>query len=771
MSEPRITFRCTHCGATATCPRGTTEFRCTACRRTTRLAAGAVVPAPAGGPPPLPGRAMTPVQVRVTVQSAPPAVNGEDGPTAGRGLGRFLGIGLLVLVGIVLGVVTALLLSRFKQDMGPSGPVLVLLGLAVVFVGVLAVGGLMRLVHNYLPAGLQPVAGGLRRCIRGTAVIGAGCLAVCVVGVVAEAFGPPEGHVRAYLTRREAGQQAAQEQAAQESARKERAEQDKRDQDAKAALVKEDQTWTGAHFILVSPKSRAVAVRAEGDPDSPRLTVLARAAGDQTDDRLRQAWGSAVPVVGDKRPLTLSVYEGYLPGQQLKDTDAETLSRAVRSRPLVPAGAERVSFPGAGGKRRVGHLLKEDGNKWVFCDLVPRANLAARAARPGSAFEEEIMPAPAGAQRGLSRDRLRTEADYLDFAVYDMLARLEAGTARDGPLPVRPSILVAPISIESVVLPWVKDLKDRIRAVRGKGIEEQLRAIETNREAYRYEHSTGLAALMSIASDFVREARREDTARGLAAQAREDREREAKALEAEIGLIEYYQKLAHAVDDGLKKRLTDAGLPVVERPAHPDELFEVADGKVWARPAADKAVANNLVQASHLLIPQLRREGGRTGTYHLSVRLVRVQTGEITWTDDGDWAVPDGIRRPEPPKPPVSPDPGTGTLKTPMPLTGVYRHATTGMTISVSETGADVKVTLVSSTLLDRFDLYATRSGNTLTVKNCTQVFLKDRKRQHTVEARMRILNPKALEVLVRAPDPKTGRLDPTFQTVVFEKD
>jgi hypothetical protein len=124
--------------------------------------------------------------------------------------------------------------------------------------------------------------------------------------------------------------------------------------------------------------------------------------------------------------------------------------------------------------------------------------------------------------------------------------------------------------------------------------------------------------------------------------------------------------------------------------------------------ASKDAVTSNLVQATHLLLTDIRHpeQGGR---YQVSMRLVDVLTGEILWEDQGD-------------RQPTNGSPGNSRQVDPKQaeLTGSWRSPS-GDRLEIKE---DATGTLHASVITGNgdvnFDITAHRVGAEIAVDRCT---------------------------------------------------
>jgi hypothetical protein len=180
-----------------------------------------------------------------------------------------------------------------------------------------------------------------------------------------------------------------------------------------------------------------------------------------------------------------------------------------------------------------------------------------------------------------------------------------------------------------------------------------------------------------------------------------------------------------------------AGIKQVERSERAKDLIlNKVDGRKWIGVASKDAVTSNLVQATHLLLTDIRHpeQGGR---YQVSMRLVDVLTGEILWEDQGDRQSTTG-------------SPGDSRQVNPQQaeLTGSWRSPA-GDRLEIKEDATGTLHASVTTSNGDvNFEITAHRQGPEIAVDSCIGTVGKgsDAATLH-VKAQFRAVTPQSLEL------------------------
>jgi flagellar biosynthesis GTPase FlhF/predicted RNA-binding Zn-ribbon protein involved in translation (DUF1610 family) len=724
-------------------------------------------------------------------------------------IARVLLMGVLVIVGLLLGAVLSLVLSRFKPHISMAGLGLVPAAFAVLFVGSIILGRFLhRRPEGILPASVLPVRKALSRGVAGLACVAGGCLAVCLTAVILEAFSPKEGFVQAYRHRLERQREEAREserlaevsrreQAAAEveAARIEQAKKTeqrliaqkkeddrktaeakaeearirkqeaiaKKEADAEAARLEKERVagerkiWEKADLVLANP-NRAVALKVEKLGSQFRIRVLAEADDDVTAGPLQHAWDSSIPVLAQE-PLAGRISARYDPGDSLQDGDLQSVIERLRKRHFLPKDSELVSFvEKSTGVTRVGHLLKESAQEWLFCDLIPTLSLktpSGNADAPlNDLFQQETVPISQieNIQRRLTQKQTKNPADFLDYSVYSVLAKLQANPPSSDGINIPPSVFVHDtIVYRDVVDPYVAELRsERFAFIREK-MAATLDQIYLNKVTGRgYEGRGILGMLAASVFNLMSEAREAREDKKLTDSLRQQYDSVIKELQTE------HDNLMHMADAGrllnweIRRMMVQSGARVVDRSEEAIKSYAREASIAWTRPSSRDAVTDRLVEATHLLIPEITKPVG-SGEYQLSVRLINMRTLETEWSDTGDRA----FRKTS--------------------LSGVYRHKADGFAIRVTEMGRKIHVSLVENPVLQEFKLVGVRHrDNSVEVTSCAMSLKRDRRTPkflYMPHAQLKLLSDRSIELAVQPAVPGMTYCEKELRKNVFEKD
>ncbi len=677
------------------------------------------------------------------IVAPPPAVPGFNSQP-------WLPLVLPVSAGVLIGLLTALVLSTSKPHIGMLGivlfGVLVAVGLLMVFA---ARGGMSLYLasRRESPPGLrQQIAAGLTMML----LFMASYFAACAILVALEAVSPAEGVVR-YIANRGARRRLAAEEKVARAARGESQRQwveeqralheeraaaqllrTQQQQAAEKLLAAEQTAWRTADFLLVNPTHRALAVRWSGTADQPQYLVMAKSDETAIKDRLKTAWAEGIPVVGDDPAFTRRLFDRYEHGQQLNADEARSLHHLSKLRPLVPNHTKYVSFVDQQTKtQRIGHFAKGSEDEFVFCNLLPKRSLVSSLDETTEAnFSIETVPLAGLKVTELSDHQLRLQADFLEYAVHTMLAQLQAHLAQNTTYALRPCIFVDSVTIEENVQDQVLQKLEANLAAAKYGKREAIRG-NPDGASYGYESSAGLPAIVRALAITVRERERDLANRSVRDSLRQDYEREIVALKAEIEEINLLLDTSRQITRDLRRLLVQSGMTVVERSEKAKAAYNRVNGNKWLRPEADAAIQDGLINATHLLIAEIDRAVD-AGECQLAMRLIDVRTGAILWADNGDRE----MKR------------LTNAANSPTSLSGVWVSQDQRTRLQLIENKGQLTASLVSDNDLVAFTLSGSRIGDSVYVDHCSVVLTNDPARQSVaVSADVKLVSANRIDI------------------------
>jgi len=728
------------------------------------------------------------------------------GSPADRPLRRFTRHLVFIGCGLLLGVLGALLLSAFKSELRLRGLVAALGLGAGVLLALFVLQGCFGLMERSVSVRVAAAAGWVRQGLNSALVFGMSCSLPCLLLVAAEAFGPPEGYVkrigaraeeREKVVAQEADQQRkrieerekraarqAEEQekmaareADEQRKRAEREAEERKRQAEEAARENEKRSKDAADFIVGSSGVPLIAIQMKGVRSSPQFVVCAKEPDERAGEFLARAWKARIPVLGNEAalPLARRLFVRCAPGQTIQGDDASSLFQLAQFRWRVPTNTTLVAFLEKGSdQRRAGHLLKDMDDRFVFCDLVPKARLVrvpvSDASSPDESFQTETLSRREHVQPGsdvqrLTERSLKGSADCLEYLLYGMLARLQAKTTEGVQWPIRPCLFVHRVTVEhNLQVKILQQLKQDVKA----GRSELARALEDlKRTEGGFRSGNWLADIIQTVAEYRKEKERELHNRQLSEEIRSLREEEFRSLTDQLELLEGLFDTRKWLKKDIHRLLSRADVAIVERADHATGFYAtVSEGEKWVRPKAEDAIPDGLVHATHLLLTEIDKPH-HTGTYHLAMRLVDVRTGEIVWADNGDHLIPGKQFF----VPRTKSSTGSGDAAT---IAGRWRCPGTSAVIEVKETNDRIHVSLVSHAFFERFELFARRRGRQCSVTSCYVTFKDDRfSRQHAISAEMKVIDESHLELSSQRAI-GMGRVGVMFgplEKVVFEKE
>lgn len=767
MSEQFLHIECGNCGARLKTRVGKTRFKCPKCLQSLEIPATDlpaaptappaapsapafanlnVPPPPAPAPAPLPNAGPTPAGLLPV--AAPPTVE----PPAVR---RYAGLAAITGSGLLLGALFALVLSASKKDIHFQGLVVALAWGGGVLVGLIVLRGLVSLLEAFASGRSALAVDRLRRWSGAAVLLGAGSFVVCALLVGAEAIHPEDsGFVNRILDRQKAESDAAK---------------DKEIADAR-------KIWTSADFFLVNPSHRALAIKNESsDRRAPRFKVVAKAAEAEAQKPLELAWDHSIAVLGTNPALARRLFDRYNADQPIDAGDTSTLHQLTIFRRIMPKPQTRLVevVDSTTRQRRFGHLLPDLGQGQLFCDLVPKANTALGHITETTRDEELFLTERvAGTDaKEVPRWQLEQSADYLQYGVYFTLSELQNSIMNSDDW-LRPRVFVDEVVIEhDQQNSLIESINRKISKLREGKRTAQVQILMPQRPEVEMRSATGLAAILSVLGEQVREYREEMSKKKLAEDVVRDIEKELQELENDRTSLVRLAEISRQVDRDLLSLLVRTGVAVVDRPQRARGLYCDSTGDKWERPTADVAVHDNLVQASHLLIASIDKPE-KGGSYHISLRLRELRSGEIRAFTHGDRHVL-GYRPFDAPMPTVSAIPPVAAAPKPLLLEGQWRCKSSNVSVRVSESNKRIHVSLVTPhDRLEEFELFASRDDKRVDVSNCYLVFKAASGSQIPRNAEMKILDDNHIEIAYQAVDIVKRKLvyADNMVRLVFEK-
>ena len=695
-----------------------------------------------------------------------------------------------VVVGAILGLGVAVGLSALKPEIGFGG----LVGFLIL--GALTLGGLLAGRHflkafepippaedaDEAPVVLAPPWLAPAKRWSGVALaLGLGCFVPCVGIVAAESLGPTEGFVKRSMNRAEERErQMAQASEDLEKKAKWDAEAPARDEERKKAdarrlaqaniddsnrnlVQQKERAWQAADLILVNPGSRAVALKRNRESKAAEYTLLNKAGDGELMPALMKSWESKIPIITDPE-LARRIYEGVVAGKLIREEEARELERKARFRPILPVKLPYVGFTERVSKeKRFGHLLGSEEGKFTFVNLLPRRDQAA-AADALPYLSETLDKSSVDNYRVLTESELKRSADTLDFFLLRGLAEMQAraGVESQSSWQVRPYIYVDDIYIrQEAQSKLVRDLTSELTSLRHEKLRTLMNPTEPSR--MNVEAQGLLPALALLLSNHASEVRRERDANLRNAQALKIIDEQMRAIDESKDQVERLQKAAGSLKDDLRKKLTEAGIPIPDRSVRARDIYLKLDpkGERWtgSRPDAQVAFRDGFDQASHMLLADVGPPQ-TNGSYHLTMNLIEFRTGSIVWSDHADRDIyignvflPSGVA--------------------PTSIAGNWKCPGSKMRVRIGEKDGQVEVTLISDDTLEKFVLVGQRKGNAIKVSTC---YIAYQPRQnfapgtHVVKnVELRIIDGKRLILAVPKYEGKGMDGKPVFSTMLYE--
>jgi hypothetical protein len=560
-----------------------------------------------------------------------------------------------------------------------------------------------------------------------------------------------------------------------ERERRREAERLQRIQEAKDEIARKDRedglakAWESADVILVSPGSRAVALRSSRDPKKAEFTLLNAAQNSDVPTALTKAWAAKVPMIADP-DLARQIAEKVAAGQKVSIQDADQVDRKVRFRPVLPVKLPLVTFKDKlSNQSRFGHLAGTMDDTFTFVKLLPRRDYSSGAgALP---YQTETLAKSSVANyRTITEDELSKSADRLDYMLYRAMSDLQAKAGVDSAdsWQVRPHIYVDDVYVrESVQSDLVREIQAQIRSLKS----DKLSRLQNPTEAARLNsiEGTGLIpALAVILGDYLNELRRAREAKSRDEAAQRLIDEEIREQQERLDQVKRLGQAGVELKEDLHKRFTEMGIPVPDRSARTASCYLKLDPKgtewVGTRPGASEAFRSGMDQASHILLADISPPRG-TGSYHLAMRLVDFRTGSIVWSDNGDREVFAGN--------PFIPN---GTP--PIPLAGVWKCAGNPMSLRVTEKDRDITFKMIApGAEFTEFEILGKRNGNAIKVTTCFVVYqpqLKMAAGNHPRRAEVVIVNDKKIIVKAQTDQGRTRDGKPILSIplaeMIFEK-
>ena len=675
----------------------------------------------------------------------------------------------LIVVGAILGLGVAVGLSALKAEIGFGGLV------GILILGALTLGGL--LAGRYFLSTFEPIPPAedadeapvvlappwlapAKRWSGVALALGLGCFVPCVGIVAAEALGPTEGFVKRSMNRAEERErQMAQasedlekkakwdaDAPAREVARKQadaaRLAQASIDDGNRNLVQQKEQAWQAADLILVNPGSRAVALKRNRDSKAAEYTLLNKAGDGELMPALMKSWESKIPIITDPE-LARRIYEGVVAGKLIREEEARELERKARFRPILPVKLPYVGFTERVSKeKRFGHLIGSEEGKFTFVNLLPRRDRAA-AADALPYVSETLDKSSVDNYRLLTESELKQSADTLDYFLLKGLAEMQAraGVESQSSWQVRPHIYVDDVYIRpEVQSQFVRELTSGLTALRQEKLHVLLNPSMPSR--MNVEATGFFPALGLLLSNHNTELRRDLEARGRNAEALRIIDEQIRLTDECKDQVVRLQSAAEELKKDLRKKLTEAGIPIPDRSVRAQDIYLKLDpkGVEWtgSRPDAQVAFRDGFDQASHILLADVSPPKAN-GSYHLSMNLIDFRSGSIVWSDHADRDIyignvflPSGVA--------------------PTSIAGTWKCPGSGMRISVTEKDGAVNVSLRSDPVLDKFELVGSRKGNAIKVTTCYVTFPPKAgfaPGTHTLRAEFQIIDAK--KIILRA--------------------
>lgn len=724
--DPLQHVRCAFCQVRIRCPQQLRQFHCPRCGKLNQVE--------------LPDAAASRVVEAKSTQNLPPPAAPADESEFVEELAAGSRAPAIVCwsVGILLGLLTAFLLSALKPTLGRGGLALVG-GLAVLATVVL---GAAYLALRWCERSFQGEPAQAFERLRNRSgmafrIVGGAAL-LCGAIVVAECFGPDQGYFR-----RLTDGPVAQRPEWTPPAALQPAPQPVIHAVAKPPTPSHDfKPWSNVDIVVVNPAHRAVGIRNKGDLAQPEYEVVVKAADDSVLGVKRFAWDSKIPIWAADPAIARKLFDEFNEGQAVLGGRRDELAAAFRPKTFVPTGGAFISyFDTVNRLKRTGHLLKDQGDAFVFADLLPQRLDVARlkdTASDALPFRTELIRRadrvqPGTEQRDLNDIALRESTDFVDYCVYGALATLQniqanAVSERDRITPHLYVDVVAEVR------------KDELASIKSEIADsrDQLR-IELN-QAFMQEQTP--MRFLNLLNRYIGERERYADRMSSQATLRRQIEEDLEALRHDRKKLQRLVAVENTLASEIRRGLIRAGIKVVERSDRAREiLMNKVRGNQWLRPDANTAVETNLVDATHTLMASIRKAES-PGTYLVSMQLTNAWDGIILWEEVGSRTDRDPDGRPST----MRTTSASSTARGPE-LRGVWTTPS-GVQLAFSEYDNTIRARLVSSNVLDAFELVGQREGSTVNVTSCAITMKQDPTRSsRPVKAELTILDANRIRI------------------------
>ena len=375
--------------------------------------------------------------------------------------------------------------------------------------------------------------------------------------------------------------------------------------------------WTKASFVLVNGDVSLVGVH--HDPEEDDFEVIAKASGVEAVETLGLVRNAGIPRIDRDRALSREVFSGVAEGEVLD----ETLAARVRQFWQAYDFVKRVAPTGplsfvhfrelASGEFRFGVFTGFDGNR-VGYQPVGRETLYVE--------RDFVDRESAVIVRGTSEVSELTAPDFLDFCVLSVASRLservknrkpEKPGGADVDEPRRPNLSqYIRVAIHVDVDAFRDDLAIYRRATSKSSGTGRKKQKQTTNIRISINRVRNFAAVLTQISRWSKA----DAERFLLNATKDPELRRAASF----------------IEDEIYTRFVKLGVPILER----EEIEAVVRERSLFRSAAEVRRQAGLVNATHLVLVELKPSQTGNAAYHLSVRLVDVNNGAIEWAGQGE---------------------------------------------------------------------------------------------------------------------------------------